>query len=278
MPRRRRNATTGLSISAMNDATMTITTTLPAARAAPTAPAGQRQQHELDPARDHDARWARRHAGGSWGGAGAPAPAPAAARVGVRQLRRAPRRPAHRRSHAPLMGPVWLSRRREHPVLRRPRRRHRPAHAARAAAAAARAPRPDVRRRQRRERRRRARHHAEDRRRAARRRRRRDHARQPRLPPPRDLPLPRRAAADPAPRQLPARPARARPHASSSRDGVRLGVVNLCGNLYMAPAARRSPRPTRSCASWARSTTSSSTCTPRRPARRSRWAGTSTAA
>ena len=60
---------------------------------------------------------------------------------------------------------------------------------------AARALRADVRRRQRRERRGRPRDHAEDRRRAVRRRRRRDHARQPHLPPPRDLPVPRRARA-----------------------------------------------------------------------------------
>jgi 2',3'-cyclic-nucleotide 2'-phosphodiesterase len=52
-------------------------------------------------------------------------------------------------------------------------------------------------------------------------------------------------------------------------DGVRLGVVNLSGNLYL--------RAGRSAFSEL-STTCSSTCTPKRPPRRSRWGGTSTVA
>ena len=76
----------------------------------------------------------------------------------------------------------------EHPVRRRHRRRDRQAHAAGAAADAARTLRARLRRGQRRERRRRSRDHAEDRRGDVRRRRRRDHARQPHVPPPGDLP------------------------------------------------------------------------------------------
>ncbi len=61
-------------------------------------------------------------------------------------------------------------------------------------------------------------------------------------------------------------------------DGVRLGVVNLSGNLYLRAGARRSRRSRPRWASSATSITCSSTCTPRRRRRRSRWAGTSTAA
>ena len=99
---------------------------------------------------------------------------------------------------------------RDHPLRRRSRRRARPADAARAAAQAARALCAELRRGQRGERGRRARHHTAHRRGAARRRRGRHHAGQPRLPSPRDLRLPRRAGADPAARQLPALPTRAR--------------------------------------------------------------------
>ena len=102
---------------------------------------------------------------------------------------------------------------------------------------------------------RRPRHHAEDRRRAVRRRRRRHHARQPRLPPARDLRLPRLARADPAALQLPAQPARSRV-CVVERDGVRLGVVNLSGTSSCAPAPRPSPTSTRrSASSRAASTT-----------------------
>ncbi len=61
---------------------------------------------------------------------------------------------------------------------------------------------------------------------------------------------------------------------------VRLGVVSLSGNLFMdrrPPGA--SPRPTpRSVTCATGSTTCWSTCTPRRRARRSGWAGTWTGA
>jgi calcineurin-like phosphoesterase len=40
-------------------------------------------------------------------------------------------------------------------------------------------------------------------------------------------------AADPAPGQLPAQPARPRPHDRLERDGVRLAVINLSGNVFM---------------------------------------------
>ena len=65
-----------------------------------------------------------------------------------------------------------------------------------------------------------------------------DHARQPHLPPARDLPLPRR------PRGIlrPANYLRSQPgHGSCvvERDGVRLGVVNLSGNVFLQRRARR---------------------------------------
>ena len=83
--------------------------------------------------------------------------------------------------------------------------------------------------------------------------------------------LPRRAATDPAPGQLPAQPARPRLVRGRRAAASGSGVVSLSGNLFMdAGPARRSPRPTRRCTRCAtRSTTCSSTCTPRRPARRS---------
>ena len=63
------------------------------------------------------------------------------------------------------------------------------------------------------------------------------------------------------------------------RDGASLGVVNLSGNLFMqtAHAGVRDDR-RRAARGRAAPTTCSSTCTPRRRARRSRWAGTSTGA
>ena len=61
-----------------------------------------------------------------------------------------------------------------------------------------------------------------------------------------------------------------------SKDGVRLGVVSLAGNLFMKSARPRSSKPTpHSTRSRARSTRCWSTCTPRRRARRSGWAGIS---
>ncbi len=121
-------------------------------------------------------------------------------------------------------------------------------------------------------------HHAEDRRRAVRRRRRRDHARQPHLPPPRDLPLPGLRAADPAPGELPAQPARPRHLRGRARRRAPRASSTSAATSTCAPGARPSPRSRSRSASSARSTTCSSTCTPRRPPRRSRWAGTSTGA
>ena len=53
----------------------------------------------------------------------------------------------------------------------------------------------------------------------------------------RDLRLPRRRPSDPAPGQLPAQPAGPR-HCVVERDGVRLGVVNLSGNVFLRARAR----------------------------------------
>ena len=102
-----------------------------------------------------------------------------------------------------------------------------------AAARPARAPRARLRRRQRRERRRRARDHPEDRRRAVRRRRRRDHARQPHLPPPRDLPVPRRAASGSCGRPTSCAASPATAGAWSRATACGSGVVSLSGNLFM---------------------------------------------
>ena len=63
-----------------------------------------------------------------------------------------------------------------------------------------------------------------------------------------------------------------------SKDGVRLGVVSLSGNLFMKswrPAFMEADSALE--ALGARSTTCWSTCTPRPRARRSGWAGTWTA-
>ena len=112
-----------------------------------------------------------------------------------------------------------------------------------------------------------------------RRRRRRHHARQPRLPPQGDLRLPRRARAHRAARELPALAARARHRASSSATASASGSST---SRATSSCARAGPRSSRSTRCWAScegaSTTSSSTCTPRPRARRSGWAGTSTAA
>ena len=61
------------------------------------------------------------------------------------------------------------------------------------------------------------------------------------------------------------------------RDGVSLGVVNLCGIVHLQAARRRWSPSTRRCARSPAATTSWSTCTPRSRARRSRSAGTWTA-
>ena len=64
-------------------------------------------------------------------------------------------------------------------------------------------------------------------------RRRRDHARQPHLPPARDLRLSGRTRPDPAPGQLPAQVQPGHGWCVVSREGVRLGVVSVSGNLFM---------------------------------------------
>jgi calcineurin-like phosphoesterase len=61
------------------------------------------------------------------------------------------------------------------------------------------------------------------------------------------------------------------------RDGTSLGVVNLSGNLFMQAGSPALVTSTTRCARFAAPTTSWSTCTRRRPARRSPWAGTWTA-
>ena len=129
---------------------------------------------------------------------------------------------------------------------------------------------PDVRRRQRRERRRRPRDHAEDRRRAARRRA-STSSRSATTPT-----TARRSTRTSTTSERILRPANylgTQPgHGFTvvERDGVRLGVVNLSGNLYLRAGRPAFPEiDTSSAASRARSTTSSSTCTPRRRARRS---------
>ena len=94
--------------------------------------------------------------------------------------------------------------------------------------------------------------------------RRRDHARQPHLPPPRDLAVPRGGAADRAPVQLPAHASRAAGRRSSSATASRSASSTSSGDR--APAGRPRRRWWRSTTRCARSrapTTSSSTCTPR---------------
>ena len=63
----------------------------------------------------------------------------------------------------------------------------------------------------------------------------------------------------------------------SSSDGVRLGVVNLSGNLYLRAGRSAFTEIEVALAELGTSTTCSSTCTPRRHPRRSRWVGISTA-
>ena len=108
-----------------------------------------------------------------------------------------------------------------------------------------------------------------------------DHARQPHLPPPRGLALPRRAA-----RASCARPtscARQPGHGTlrgRARRRRAWAWSTSQGNLYLQ-AGRAAFAEVDAALQRARasaSTTCSSTCTPRRRARRSRWAGTSTAA
>ncbi len=171
----------------------------------------------------------------------------------------------------PIMGEVWLRPRRprragaapsvrlpsaarrggwrgDDPVRRRPRGQPRPAHAARLPAAAARALRADVRGRQRRERGGRTGHHPEGRRAAASRR----------------ASTRSRSATTPTTgarstrTSTPSRGSCAPPTTcAASRGagcawcrapaGMRLGVVNLSGSLYLRPGARRLSRSTGRC-------------------------------
>ena len=210
-----RKLTNGLRISAMNDATMMISTTLRAARAAThSASRPTSEQHELHAVRDHE-----------WSGRRGRQIAPA----------HPPRRP-DRRSARCSSAAVWRS----CPPIR--------ASSSAATSSARRAGAPCSRRcpalRER--------HEPtfvvvngenvaggfgitpDDRRRAVRGGRRRDHARQPRLPPPRDLPLPRRASRGSCGPRTTCTGSRATGHTVVERDGVRLGVVNLSGNVFMA--------------------------------------------
>ena len=253
----------------MTAATVKTSRTTPAALATRySARTPQRQRDELDPARDDDL------------GMGAAAPASGG---GSRRAGRGP----------PIPRPLWIARRSsppsarvcdvpaapDHPVRRRPRRRPRPARRCWACCPSCASATRRLRRRQRRERRRRPGDHAEDRRRAVRRRRRRDHARQPHLPPPGDLALPRLRQADRPARELPGVPAGPRVHASSRRTACASASSTSAATSTCAPGASRSSEIDDVLASSrARPTTSSSTCTPRRPARRSRWAGTWTGA
>ena len=267
---------------------MNISSTGPAARAtAHSAEQRERQHDELDPARDHDRRDLRRRLRRRRGRAARRArPRPLLGRRLVR-LRARPLRCRVRRLACPsVCAPGRLEpsarvrcSRGGHPLRRRHRRLRRPPHAQGAAARAARGARARLRRRQRRERGGRHRDHAQARRRALRRGRRRDHARQPHLPPPRGLALPRRAAQHPAARELPALPARprhVRVRARRRRHARRRQPVGQPLHAGGAPGLHR--RSTTRCARSPAPTTCSSTCTPRRRARRSRWAGSSTAA
>ena len=141
----------------------------------------------------------------------------------------------------------------------------------------ARAPRAGLRRGQRRERRRRPGDHAEDRRRAARRRRRRHHAGQPRLPSQGDLPVPGRRGSFVRPTSCAA--SRAAADLRSSATAYTGSGQPCSGNLHLRagrpafveidPALERLDGEV----DHARRH-----CMPRPRARRSAWAGSSTAA
>ena len=262
------SGTSGLRISAITPATTNSQQDLPGrARDDPEREDRERQHDELDPARDDDRAASRAASGG--GGRSAGRARRWAALVGqpgsscAQSMRRA-RRPRPSCSSATS----WAASGRRTLLALLPGLRERL--------------RADVRRRQRRERRR-----------AASGSRPSwptscfaagvdvDHARQPHLPPPGDLRLPRRApSAILRPGELPAHPARAtalrrraRRHAPRRRQprGQRLPARRARRRSSEVDAVLER-------AARARPTTSSSTCTPRRPARRSRWAGTSTAA
>ena len=130
------------------------------------------------------------------------------------------------------------------------------------------------RRRQRRERRGGPRAHASTAKEMFAAQRRRHHVRQPHLGPARHHPAARQRRADPAAGELPGGRARPRhlPLRRADRDqpdGPHVHVRDRRPVPHRRPAARIGRRPARSC---------SSTCTPKRRARRSPWAGTSMAA
>ena len=148
------------------------------------------------------------------------------------------------------------------------------------AAVADRAPPARPRDRERRERRRRPRHHPAHRGQAARRGHRRAHDRQPRLPAPRRLRATSTAATGSCGPPTTSSRIPARGHTVHREERRALGGrepqrQRLHGRGALAVPRRRPPA---RAAARARPTTCSSTSTPRRPARRSRWAGTSTAA
>ena len=282
-PSRRRNVTNGLSSSAISPATMNSRSTGPAARA--TAQRAEQRSGSMT-------SWIQR---GTTTGA---------TRAGGVRRRRPERERALGRLRALLAarpsssgerpprcralrlacpkyaprGPTSFPRRDRDPLRRRHRRLRRPPHAQGAAPGPARGARARLRRRQRRERRGRHRHHAEARRRAVRGRRRRDHARQPHLPPPRGLALPRRSSPTSCARPTSCAPSPAAAPACSSATASRSASSTCRATCSCRRARRRSRRSTRRCARSRAPTTCSSTCTPRRRARRSRWAGSSTAA
>ena len=176
-------------------------------------------------------------------------------------------------------GGAWQNRPGEAPVRRRRGGRSWPADAGLAAACAARGAPAGFRGGERGELRRRRGHHRAHRPRAAGYGRRRDHARQPRLPPPRGLRVPRPRGADRPPGELPQGQPRARAH----RGGARRHAARRDQRLRAALPGRRALALRRGGraggrAARTRPTTCWWTCTPRPRARRWRSAGTSTAA
>ena len=151
-----------------------------------------------------------------------------------------------RRLHGAQVGRIA---RREASFRRRRRRRHRTPYARRAAAGDPRRARAGLRGRERRERRRRRGHHAEDGARAARDGSRRDHARQPRLPPPRGLRAARPRDADRAAGQLPEGKPRPRSHGRGARRHAARRGEPVGDALPRRPSGHRSPTRTRRCPS-----------------------------
>ena len=220
-----RRTTSGLRMSAMTAATMKMSRTVPAARASdPQRDDRQREQRRAGPSAGR--RRARRH-GRRRGLAARLGSTSRSATVGARR---------------PSPGACRMAERpRDHPLRRRCRRRARAAHAARAAARAPRAPR--------------ARRSSSSTARTPRaawasRRRSPTSSSRPASTSSRSATTPTTGARSsatstrdkrhPAPGQLPAQPAGPR-HCVVERDGVRLGVVNLSGNVFLKRRARGVP-------------------------------------